>query len=131
MTSEEWRPIPGYEGFYEASTHGRIRSVDRTVTTPVGDQRRRGTILTPAPTPTGKLKVALSVGNRRRMIAVSRLVGETFLGAPPPGHCIAHIGPDQTDNAVTNLAIMRNTEVPARNGRRNRAAHNTILTADK
>ena len=30
--NEEWRPIPGYEGYYEASTAGRIRSVDRMQT---------------------------------------------------------------------------------------------------
>lgn len=28
---EIWRDIPGFEGYYQASTHGRIRSVERTV----------------------------------------------------------------------------------------------------
>ena len=49
---EQWRAIPDWEGIYEASTYGRVRSLDRTVTVRYRsgreDQRRvAGKILTP------------------------------------------------------------------------------------
>ncbi|MEV5391955.1 NUMOD4 domain-containing protein [Nocardia farcinica] len=107
---EEWRPIPGYEGLYEASSLGRIRSLDRA--------GRRGRVLQPVRAPSGKLKVALSVDNHRRMAPVARLVGEAFLGIPPAGYCIAHHSRDITDDRPANLRIVPSTEVARRNGRR-------------
>lgn len=37
---EEWVEIPGWEGFYEASTHGRVRSLDRMVRHSDGSMRK-------------------------------------------------------------------------------------------
>ena len=43
---ERWKPVTGYEGIYEASSHGRVRSVDRTVTRSDGQvHRRKGKLL--------------------------------------------------------------------------------------
>lgn len=48
--TEQWLPVVGYEGFYEVSNLGRVRSIDRIVPTchPTGPQPRRGVVLTPA-----------------------------------------------------------------------------------
>ena len=37
---EQWKPVHGYEGIYEVSSHGRVRSVDRTVTRSDGKVHR-------------------------------------------------------------------------------------------
>lgn len=46
--TETWKPIPGYEGLYEVSDHGRVRSLDRVVEFSDGRLRfQRGTDLKP------------------------------------------------------------------------------------
>ncbi|WP_280392879.1 NUMOD4 domain-containing protein [Nocardia wallacei] len=117
---EQWRPIPGYEGSYEASDLGRIRSLDRTVDTRAGGKHTvRSRILTPT-LHRGRRKVSLSVGGVRRYIAVSRLVGEAWLGIPPEGHGIGHISEDGTDDRVENLVIRSMREFGVLGGQRNR-----------
>ncbi|TLF96832.1 hypothetical protein FEK35_27470 [Nocardia cyriacigeorgica] len=102
-TNEQWKPIPGYERTYEASTAGRIRSLDRLIPSVPTPYLHRGRILKPVPEHNGRLKVALSQDGKRRMVDVSRLVGEAFLGIPPDGYCIAHVSADRSDNRVVNL----------------------------
>ncbi|MGK9222042.1 MULTISPECIES: NUMOD4 motif-containing HNH endonuclease [unclassified Microbacterium] len=104
-TIEQWSPIPGHAG-YEASTLGRIRSVDRVI--PHGGKSGttrtlRGRVLRPCPNgPYGYLSVMLGAGCRRY---VHRLVAATFLG-PVEGMDVDHGDDDPSNNAVTNLTIM-------------------------
>ncbi|MBF6138143.1 hypothetical protein IU501_34810 [Nocardia otitidiscaviarum] len=119
-TDEQWRPIPGYDGYYEASNLGRIRSVTRMITTKAGARQIfRGHVLTPAGH-RGKRRVSLSVNGHHEFRKVSRLVGEAWLGIPPAGYCIAHISDDHDDNSVTNLMIDRTRDVHSRGGKKNR-----------
>jgi hypothetical protein len=120
ISNEQWRPIPGYEGYYEASDLGRIRSVDRMIPAAPSPYLLRGRVLRPHRLKGGRLKVALSMHNRRRMVDVSRLVGETWLGIPPEGHCIAHISTDRSDNTLGNLKIALTREVVSNSGKRGR-----------
>ena len=61
--AEVWKPIPGFENSYAASSHGRVRSLDRIVTArnqwTVFPRRWPGQILTPTMTPNGYLLVQL------------------------------------------------------------------------
>lgn len=113
---EQWRPIPGYEGYYEASNLGRIRSINLQSR---GARSLQSRVLTPR-LDGGRLKVSISVRGKRRYALASRLIGTAWLGIPPDDHRIAHISEDQTDNRVENLAIMSVSEIGIRNGRRNR-----------
>ena len=45
MTKEEWRPIEGYEGFYEVSNLGQVRSLDRVVEDSRGERKLKGKLL--------------------------------------------------------------------------------------
>ena len=108
MTSfdEEWRPVPGYEGFYEASTEGRVRSVDRRYLDSSGRlQRHRGCLLTPLSAgPTRKyLKLRLHVGHERKTVSLHRIVAATFLGPCPAGMEVCHYDGDPRNNRVENL----------------------------
>lgn len=103
MTGEEWRPIPGWEGFAEASSHGRIRSLDRENRTPTGGiYVRKGRILTPALSGGGYLGVSLYPG--RKTVHVHRAVCEAFHGTPPKDKPAAmHLDGDRMNNYSGNL----------------------------
>lgn len=93
---EVWRDIPGYEGRYQASSHGRIRSVDHYVTRFV-----KGTVLRPRIRKEGYLSVHISgVGPRD----VHRLVALAFHGVPEPGMQARHLDGDRLNPRPDNLA---------------------------
>lgn len=100
-TSEEWRPIPGYEGTYEASTLGRIRALDR-----VTDRGRRwkGRIMTPVALRNGYLIVTLWRDGSQRTPLVHRLVLSAFVGEPQEGQEARHANGDRADNRIANLS---------------------------
>lgn len=105
-SAEEWRPIGGFEGYYEVSDHGRVRSLDRVLTYPDGHLHRlKGRVLSPAPLPlSGHLHLNLKTQHKRRApVAVHALVLETFVGPRPPGLESLHWDGDPTNNKVTNL----------------------------
>lgn len=98
--AEEWRDIPGYEGLYQASTAGRIRSLDRD-----SEQGfRRGVVLSMRPHPNGgHLQVGLSKQGRNTTFKVHRLVLATFVGPCPEGMEGCHNNGDVNDNSLENL----------------------------
>lgn len=109
MTDEEWLPVVGYEGLYAVSTHGRVRSVERTA-----PMRHRGTgemITRRVPAvalkahPAGRyLSVSLSDGhNKQRTMAVHLLVLEAFRGPRPPGMKGCHWDDNLLNNHLSNL----------------------------
>ena len=93
---EEWRDIAGYEGLYEVSSLGRVRS-HQTI-------GKRG--------PDGCLKPRLSHGypavnlrknNQAKAFSVHRLVLEAFVGLRPPGMECTHLNGQKPDARLTNL----------------------------
>lgn len=114
---EEWRDIPGHEGKYQASSLGRIRSLDRYIETSAYTQFRKGKVLKPGSKKKGHLYVSLGKGQRRY---VHRLVAATFIGEIPPGMLVRHLNDIPSDNRVENLAIGNmsdNLHDAVRNGR--------------
>ena len=96
---EEWLPIPGHEGHYEVSNHGRVRSLDRVLTYENGRvQQHKGQILTLTPDRGGYLQVKIG---RRKL--VHRLVLEAFVGPAPENQECRHLDGDQKNNHLTNL----------------------------
>lgn len=99
MTAETWKNIPGYPG-YQASTLGRIRSLDRWITGRYGQMHQQGRILRPAVNGGGYAHVHLGKGRDRY---VHRLVLLTFEGECPAGQEARHGVNGKTDNSITNL----------------------------
>lgn len=104
-----WREIPGWEGIYEASTDGEIRSMERQI---VQGNRwgqrmicwRESVVLKQSPNSRGYLTVPLNGGGKRRTgVAVHHLIALTFLGQRPPGTHVCHGNGNRLDNRVTNL----------------------------
>ena len=104
MTSELWRPIRHYEGYYEVSTFGRVRSVPRILLRADGvPMRMKGQILTLVPTPAGYRQVLLSKGGKPKQFSVHVLVLTTFLGDRPPGMVGCHGPLGSSVDSVDNL----------------------------
>lgn len=100
----EWRPISGYEGYYEVSNEGVIRSLDRDIEHAVsGTIRRRGRIIRLKPHKDGYQVATLHKEGRRKNRMVHQIVLEAFVGPCPPGQQTCHNNGDPSDNRIENL----------------------------
>ena len=108
MQNEIWKPIKGYEGFYEVSNLGAVRSLDRI------DGRgalRKGRTLKLGTDTSGYRFAGLSVDSVLKTPKVHRLVAESFIGdRPTPDHKIDHVDGDKENNQVLNLEYVTNRE---------------------
>lgn len=99
---EIWKDIPGYEGLYQVSNMGRVRSLDRVLIYSNGQRHSyKGVLLKPGRGKTGYLSVCL--GNHGREAGVHRLVAEVFIPNPENKSDVNHINGDKSDNRVKNL----------------------------
>ncbi len=112
---EIWKDIPNYEGKYQASNLGRIKSLKRKVRSVnhyTGKDFFRTVperILRPGEyCKTGHLSVVLGRGTNGK--PVHQLVIESFVGVPPNGMEILHINGDPADNRIENLRYGTRTE---------------------
>lgn len=104
MDGEEWRDIAGYEGIYQASSLGRIRSLDRLVGCGGGFKLHRGRVRRLGDNKgTGYLGITLSVDGKSRSRDVHRVIAETFIPNPNGLPCVDHIDADRHNNRVDNL----------------------------
>lgn len=105
-TQERWLPVPGYEGYYEVSDHGNVRSVDRWV--PRVDGKRNhytGKALTLLVDPEGYRVVRLSRDGQTRSKFAHRLVVEAFNGPVPDGLVCCHNDNDPSNNRLDNIRV--------------------------
>lgn len=111
ISAESWLPVVGWEGSYEVSDLGRVRSVDRMV--PLRGcltRRAPGRIRKLSLNPSGYLQLCLRVPGTQRARTVHRLVAEAFLGPCPDEQEVRH-GPGGTlDNRVANLCYGTSAE---------------------
>lgn len=101
--NEVWVPIPGYEGLYEASSRGALRSLDRRGKHGKGFALKRGKTLSQALMPSGYRYASLSKDGVLAQFSVHRLVCMSFIGERPPGHDICHYDGDRANNHIENL----------------------------
>ena len=103
IVKEEWRDVVGYEGYYQVSNFGKVRSIDRDIINTRGIvSRYKGKELSPHLHPNGYLVVVLSLKSKRitkkvhRLVAISFIDGDTTLQ-------VNHINGIKTDNRSENL----------------------------
>ena len=110
MGKVEWRDIPGYEGRYQASSIGEIRSIPHVVhgrnwRKPEGfSYMCKGKVLKPRMKNNGYLQVGLSTDGKMRTLSVHRLVAAAFFGASDLQ--VNHKNEIKTDNRVCNLEYL-------------------------
>lgn len=126
QTLEQWRPVVGYEGRYEVSSFGRVRSVARTCSTKGGARRTVPARMLSAYTNTYGYQVVNLAGGTNASIKqfhVGHLVAAAFLGPRPEGYHVAHGINGKLDNSIDNLSYKRPKENMAdkvRDGTHNR-----------
>ena len=111
--TEEWRPVVGYEGLYEVSDEGRVRSVDRVVPHAYsGTLTIRGRIMgTGKPHPERlHLNVCLCREGVAKKFLVHRLVAEAFIPNPDDLPMVLHWDDKASNNHVANLRWGTQTE---------------------
>ena len=102
--SEEWRPVVGYEGLYEVSSYGRVRSLDGFIVDSLGYKRlHKGKVLSPAKDKNGYLKVNLHCNGKCKIIRVHRLVAQAFIPNTDNLPMVNHKDEDKTNNNIDNL----------------------------
>ena len=104
MKNEEWRDVVGYEGLYQVSDQGRVKSLERTYIDKIGRGRYvKERFLKPNVSYGGYLRVGLYAGGKRKWFRVHRLVCEAFHENPENKLDVNHINENKTDNRACNL----------------------------
>ena len=90
MVGEIWKPVKGYEGIYEVSNYGRVKSA-------------RGKILKQYLNHQGYYKLGLTKGGKQKDLFVHRLVASAFIPNTRNVECVNHIDECKTNNNADNL----------------------------
>lgn len=106
---EIWRAVPGFEGRYEVSTHGRVRSLAFRNNHSFVPRLK---ILRNRISSADYCRVSLGSGTRisKRDHAVHVLVLEAFIGPRPAQHEAAHLNGNRQDNRLVNLVWATRSE---------------------
>lgn len=115
MTIETWKAIPGWDGLYEASTDGRIRSA------------RTGAVLAGSINQGGYRKHNLSRNGRTVTIPAHVAVAAAFIGERPSGYHVAHRDGNQLNNRADNLRYA----TPLENIGADRRRHGTLPRGER
>ena len=105
---EEWKDIPNYEGLYQASNLGRIKSLERIDAR--GNRLLKEKILKPQINDSGYYRIKLQKQSIIKFYYVHRIVYEAFNGQIPEGLQVNHINEVKTDNRLSNLNLMTQKE---------------------
>ena len=100
---EEWRSVPGYKGYYEVSSEGNVRSVDRVIV-----RHGRNTFLRSQPMKqyvdsAGYLNFMATKGSRKTHLMVHRCVALAFISNPQNKLTVNHKDGNKLNNSVANL----------------------------
>jgi hypothetical protein len=117
MMAEVWLPVPGYEGMYDVSDQGRVRSLDRTILCRPNKANGapymmsvKGKILSPVLNTGGYPMASLARSDRLRKMPVHVAVLLAFVGARPDGLVTRHLNGNRQDNRLENLAYGTQSE---------------------
>ena len=96
---EIWRDVEGFEGYYQVSNLGRVKSLERTIYKVIPEK-----ILSVPLDAYGYPVVCLRAEDRKqRNFTVHRLVAKTFISNPNNYKCVNHLNENKADNHINNL----------------------------
>lgn len=100
---EIWKDIPGYEGYYQVSNLGNVKSIGRVVQRSNFPLPIKERILKATVNKKGYLVVNLQRGGNSKVCTIHRLVAEAFLEKDDTRSFVDHINTDKSDNNASNL----------------------------
>lgn len=100
---ERWKPVKGYEEFYQVSNLGRVRSLPRRLFNGLGYFIKKGKVLKPYKDKDGYLVVGLRNSGHNKTAKIHRLVAEAFISNPHNLPQINHKNERRNDNRADNL----------------------------
>lgn len=103
---KEWKDVKGYEGFYQISNSGIVKSLGGWCGTAKRKEKIRSTSLTHD----GYVKVRLIHQGKDKTMRVHRLVAEAFIPNPENKDTVNHIDGNKQNNIVSNLEWANRTE---------------------
>lgn len=111
MEEEIWKDIPDYEGLYQVSSLGRVKSIERKSPMPRNGKnqtRRRREIILKQPIRSTYLCVGLFKNGKQRIFSTHQLVAMAFLGHVPNGYTLVvnHKNFIRTDNRLSNIEVV-------------------------
>ncbi len=109
---EIWKDIVGYEGLYQVSNLGRVKSFDRYVRNGTSNKNiKRGKILSPCVNPKcGYMQVNLIKDKNKKIKTIHRLVAEAFIPNLENKPCVNHIDGNKQNNKIDNLEWVTHSE---------------------
>ena len=118
MKGEIWKDISGYEGLYQVSNMGNVKSLERTVWNNRGYYKTiQERILKGRKVSNGYLQVQLCQDGKAKNYLVHRLVASAFLENPMGYTEVNHIDEDKTNNCAKNLEYCSRSYNMTYNGR--------------
>lgn len=99
----QWKPVKGYEGLYEVSSEGEIKSLEKTRKNSKGQYIQKEKMLAQSLTSTGYKKVELVRNGKKKSLKVHRLVAEAFIPKVEGKPYVNHKDGNQLNNSVDNL----------------------------
>lgn len=124
VQGEEWLPVVGYEGFYEVSNFGNVRSIKRTIIDSCNREFVKKSKLRKLSFDRhGYHKVTITKGGIHKTKKVHTLVAESFLNhcSGKNGMTVDHINNKRTDNRLSNLQVI-SYSLNTRKGKKNKTS---------
>ena len=107
---EEWKDIEEYEGMYQVSNYGNVKSLARQRRNSKGVYMQKEKLLSLTNTSTGYKKVELVKNGKKKSYKVHRLVAMAFIDNPENKPQVNHIDGNKTNNHVDNLEWVTSSE---------------------
>ena len=110
IQDEVWKDIEGYEGLYQVSTCGNVKSLPKVRRNGTGTYIQKERLLKPSNTSTGYKKVELCKDGKRKSFKVHRLVAIAFIPNPDNKPEVNHIDGNKINNNIDNLEWVTSSE---------------------